>query len=106
MGGDVGDALVADLLGLNFAELELSLLSIDRVLDDALDGNDILEANGVQMIGTNLMVNLDEPLDDDELDLTVGQSILETVAEQEEHGEAITRLVGPGGRLRGEGARQ
>ena len=53
------------------------------------------------MIGTNLMVNLDEPLDDDELDLTVGQSILETVAEQEEHGEAITRLVGAGGRLRG-----
>ena len=30
MGGDVGDALVADLLGLNFAELELRRVEMSR----------------------------------------------------------------------------
>jgi hypothetical protein len=59
-----------------------------------------LEANGVQVVGADLMIHLDQALHDDELDLTVRQGVLQAVAENEEHREALARLVRASRRLR------
>ena len=50
------------------------------------------------------MVDLDETLHGDELDLAGGESISQTVAEDDDEGKALARLVGTRGGLGGPGS--
>ena len=118
VGGDEGDALAADLDLLDAAELELGLISVDRVdaetaldviektevLASLVDGNDIHEASGEVGVGADLAVDLDETLHHDVGDLTAGERVFQTVAEEEHEREALTELVGASGCAGGVGA--
>lgn len=118
VGGDEGDALLADLDLLDAAELVLSLLSLDgedgeaaldvieetEVLAGLVDGDDIHEAGGEVSVGADLAVNLDETLHHDVGDLTTGESVFQTVAEEEHERKALTELVGASGSAGGVGA--
>lgn len=56
------------------------------------------EASGEGLIGPDLAVHLDQTLLDDRGDLTAGQSVLQSVAEEDGEGERLPELVGTGGR--------
>jgi hypothetical protein len=93
---------------LNAAELEGSLLGEDSVEDEAslgviqqtevlvgaLDVDDVHEAGREDRISTDLTVNSNETLHQDQGNLTAGQGVLESVAEKDHQGQALTELVG------------
>lgn len=58
------------------------------------------EASGVGDISTDLAIDLDEPLHADLLDLISGQSVLETVPQEDDEGQALPQFVGTGGGTR------
>lgn len=59
------------------------------------------EASGVGNISADLAIDLDEPLHADLLDLISGQSVLETVPQEDDEGQALPQLVRTGGGTRG-----
>lgn len=107
------DAALAKLHSLDLAQLVLSLLGLDavdgeatlgvenqtEVLASLLDGDDVHEAGGEGGVGADLAVNLDETLHQDALGLTVVEGVLETVAQEDDEGQAFSLLVGTGRRL-------
>lgn len=107
------DAALAKLHSLDLAQLVLSLLGLNavdgeaalgvenetEVLASLLDGDDVHETGGVGGVGADLAVNLDETLHQDALGLAVVQGILETVAEEDDEGQALALLVRTGGGL-------
>jgi len=114
VGNDVGDLVLSNALLSDLAELEGSLLVVDAVgLETALgvvedtivfaglpDGDDIHEAEGVSVISSFFVVNFDVgALVLHDLDaLLVGESQLQTILQQNRHGNALTKLVGASGR--------
>ena len=114
------DAALAELNALHLAELVLSLLSLDavdgeaalgvvdetEVLASLLDGDDVHEAGGEGHVGADLAINLDETLHHDRLGLAVVQGVLETVAEEDNEGQAFSLLVRTGRGLGGVDTRQ
>lgn len=64
------------------------------------------ESGRVISVSADLIINLDEALHNNACDLTLGQGVLETVADQDDEGQALTELVGSGGGTRGKGAGQ
>ena len=51
------------------------------------------ETGGIGRVSAHLSVDLDEALHADHLNLVVGQSVLQTVADDEDEGEALSQLV-------------
>lgn len=114
------DAALAKLDALDLAELVLSLLRLDavdgeaalgvvdetEVLASLLDGDDVHEAGGEGHVGADLAINLDETLHHDGLGLAVVQGVLETVAQEDDEGQAFSLLVGTGRGLGGIDTRQ
>jgi len=96
------------LLVLDTAELVLSLLSSDtvngelalhspqktEVLVGLLNGDNIHEASGESGISADLAVDLDGAVHDNLDDLSLGEGIPKTVAEENDKGQAFALLVG------------
>ena len=109
-----GDCTAAKLDALDLAELVLSLLGLDTVdgeaalgvVDEAevlaslLDADDVHEAGREGHVGADLGVDLDQALHEDGLGLAVVESILETVADEDDQGHAVAELVRTGRGLR------
>jgi len=107
VGDEVGDTLLSELVSLDLQELEGGLLlgdSVDgessldivqetEVLAGPLDRDDVHEPGRVGLVGPDLSVNLDGPLGHDGGNLTSGQSVLETVSEEDGEGKRFTELV-------------
>lgn len=55
------------------------------------------EPSWVGDISADLAIDLDEPLHADLLDLISSQSVLETVPQKDDEGQALPQLVGTGG---------
>jgi len=101
------DPALAKLHLLDLAELVLSLLSLDavdceatlgvvdktEVLAGLLDTDNVHEASGVGGVSADLAVDLDEALHHDGLGLTAVKGVLETVADKDDQGKAVTELV-------------
>ncbi len=114
------DAALAQLYALDLAQLVGGLLLLDAVdsvaalgvVDEAevlarlLEGDDVHEAGGVGGVGADLAVNLDKALHEDGPRLAVVQRILETVADEDDEGEALSLLVRTGRGLRGVSSRE
>jgi hypothetical protein len=110
VGDNEGDTLGTKLNLLDLAQLVLGLLGSDtvdgettlgivdetEVLTGLLDRDGIHESSGVGGIGTDLVVDLDETLHKDGLNLLTVESVLETVADQDDQRQALTELVGTG----------
>merc|ERR1719355_317739 len=91
MGDEVGDALGTELDAADLAELVLGLLLGDavdsksaldvvheaEVLAGLVDGDDVHEASWVGVVGSDLAVDLDESLGNDERDLAAGEGVLQ-----------------------------
>jgi len=94
---EVWDTLVTELNAADLAELVLALLLGDavdgesaldivketEVLARLLERDDILETAWVGIVGSDLSVDLDQALGDNEGNLTASQSVLELVAEED-----------------------
>lgn len=95
--------LVLGLLGLDSVDGEAALGVVDEteVLASLLDGDDVHVAGRVGDVGADLAVNLDQALHHDGLGLAVVEGILETVADEDDQGHAVTELVRTGRRLGG-----
>lgn len=115
MGNNEGDTLGTNLHLTDLAELVLGLLIRDtvdnkatlnvvkdaEVLTSLLDLDDIHETGGVVDISANLAINLDVTLHNNGVGLTLVQSILQTVADKDNKGQALTELVRTRRRTRG-----
>lgn len=102
------DTATAQLDALDLAELVLGLLSLDtvdreaalgvvdktEVLASLLDADDVHEARRVGGVSADLAVDLDQTLHEDGLGLAVVQGVLETVAHEDDEGQAVASLVG------------
>jgi len=66
-----------------------------------LDGDDVHESRWELHVGAHFTVNLNKALHDDHLDLSVGEGVLKTIAEQDRQRKALTKLVRTGGWARG-----
>jgi len=95
----VGSLLLRDSVD---GEATLDVVKETEVLSRLLDRDDILETGGVGLVGSDLVVDLDEALLDDEGDLTSGKSVLQTVANEDGKGQALALLVGTRRRFGGE----
>lgn len=58
------------------------------------------EAGGVGDVSADLAIDLDEPLHADLLDLISSQSVLETVPQEDDEGQALPQFVGTSGGTR------
>ena len=110
MGGDVGHAALAKLQALDLAQLERSLLGVNahgheaaleivqdaEVLASLGDGNDVHHAERVSGIATDLVVHSDVArlVSADFDSLLAGESVFQSVAEQDRQGNALSKLVG------------
>ena len=97
VGDNVGNATGTELHLLDLEELVGGLLGGDAVNDEAalnvvedtevlarlLDRNNVLETSGVGGVGADLAVDLDETLGSDGVNLTAGESVLQSVAEED-----------------------
>jgi len=115
MSDEVRDGVLAHGNILNLAELELGLLLRDAVDVEATlgivqetevlaglgDAHDVHETDGESGIGSNLVVDSDKALSGNKENLTSGKSVLETVSQENDHGDALAGLVGTRGWLRG-----
>jgi hypothetical protein len=120
MGNHERDSLGTNLELLHLAQLVLGLLIRDavhnkaslgvvenaKVFSSLLNLNNVHEASGVVGVSANLTVNLDEALHDNASNLTLGQGILQAVADEHNERETLTELVGSRGGTRGKGAGQ
>ena len=64
-----------------------------EVLAGLVDLHNIHESSGELGIGTDFAVNLDEPLLQDGLDLLAGQSVLETISQENSQRHGFTTTV-------------
>lgn len=78
--------LVLGLLGLDSVDGESALGVVDKAeaLAGLLDGDDVHEAGGVSLVGADLAIDLDQALHEDGAGLTVVESILEAVSEEDD----------------------
>jgi hypothetical protein len=109
----VGNAALAELHTLDLAELVLCLLvcyPVDgeaalgvvdetEVLAGLLDGDNVHQSRGEGGVGADLAVNLDEALHEDGIDLAGVESVLQTVAEEDDQRQRVAELVRTGGSL-------
>jgi MoaA/NifB/PqqE/SkfB family radical SAM enzyme len=109
----VGNAALAELHTLDLAELVLCLLvcyPVDgeaalgvvdetEVLAGLLDGDNVHQSRGEGGVGADLAVNLDEALHEDSIDLAGVESVLQTVAEEDDQRQRVAELVRTGGSL-------
>ncbi|GMT32155.1 hypothetical protein PFISCL1PPCAC_23452, partial [Pristionchus fissidentatus] len=116
VGDDEGNSLGSNGHLGDLAKLEVTLLGGDAVADETalgvveeteslvglLDVDDIHESSGESHLSADLSVDLDQALLADLASLGVGQSVLQTVTEEEDEGEGLTELVGSGGGARSE----
>ena len=109
MGGDVRDLFLADLLGDDLAKLESGLLGFDSVgLESSLDieedsevlvgllnGDNVHLTKRVSVVSSDLAVDLDETLlvVDDLSGFISGESVLESLLEENVQGDALSELV-------------
>lgn len=91
------------LLSLNGDESEatLDIIKQAEVLIGLVNGDDIHETSREVKISANFSVDFDSTAHDNHQSLAAGERILETVAEDEGKGKALTELVRTGGRARG-----
>jgi len=61
-----------------------------------LDGDNVHESERVGVIGSDLAVNLDEPLLEDGSDLSAGKGELQSVSKEDGQRKALSELVGSG----------
>lgn len=120
VGDQVRNSLLSELVRLDLQELEGGLLrgdSVDgessldivqetEVLARSLNGDDVHESSRVSLVGPDLSVNLDGPLGQNGGDLTTGQSVLETVSEEDGQRKGLPKLVRTGGRSGSVSSRQ
>jgi len=78
-------------------EAALGIVHHAEVLVGLVNGDDIHEATRVVGVGANLAVDLDEALHENLLDLLLGESVFETVTQDEDQWQAFTHLVRAGG---------
>eukprot|EP00916_Digyalum_oweni_P023016 GHVL01038194.1.p2 GENE.GHVL01038194.1~~GHVL01038194.1.p2 ORF type:complete len:185 (-),score=14.15 GHVL01038194.1:87-641(-) len=97
------------------AQFVLGLLSLDAVHNESsldvvqdaeelicsINGDHILETAGVCLVCAHLAVHFDEALHDDLLALVIGEGVLQTVTQQDGHGQALSRPVRSGAGLGG-----
>jgi hypothetical protein len=109
----VGNAALSELHTLDLAELVLCLLVcypvdgeatlgvVDQaeVLAGLLDGDDVHQSRGEGGVGADLAVNLDEALHEDGIDLAGVESVLQTVAEEDDQRQRVAELVRTRGSL-------
>jgi hypothetical protein len=112
MRNQVGNAALAQLHTLNLAQLVFGLLGGDAVDGEAalgvvdetemlarlLDGDDVHESGGEVDIGADAVVDLDETLHDNGLDFAAVEGVLQTIANEDNEGHAIPKLVRTGRR--------
>jgi len=118
MGDDVWDRVFADALLLDLAEFELGFLLGDldggeaslnivedsEVLSGLGDGDDVHETEGESVVSADLVVHSDVSvilIFADLKALVSGESILQSGSEEDREGEALSHLVGTGGRSGG-----
>lgn len=96
VGDNVGDTTGTELHLLDLEELVRGLLGGDAVDDESalnvvedaevlarlFDRDNVLETGGVGGVGADLAVDLDESLGSDGVDLTAGEGVLQSVAEE------------------------
>lgn len=95
--------LVLGLLGLNSVDGEATLGVVDKteVFARLLNSDDVHEAGREGHIGADFAVDLDQALHEDGLGLAVVQGILETIADEDDQGQAVAELVRTGRGLGG-----
>lgn len=115
VGDNVGDGVLTDALLLDLAEFELrlglrdldSLESSLNVVEDSEglsglgDGNDVHEAEGESVVSADLVVHSDVSVvlvSADLEALNAGESVLQSVSEEDREGDALSHLVGTSGR--------
>jgi len=110
VGGDHGDLVGADADSGDLAELELGLSIVNRgegeaalgVVQEAelllglVDGDNIHETSGEAGVSADLAVNLHKAAHANRESLLAGQSVLETLTEDEDNREGVTEGVGAG----------
>jgi len=82
-------------------ESALDVIDQTEVLVGSLKGDDVHESSWEVDIGSDLAVDLDQSLHEDLLDLLTGESVVQSVTEEENEWETLTLLVGSLGWLRG-----
>jgi hypothetical protein len=115
VGHDVGDGVLTDALLLDLAEFELGLGGRDldslesslNVVKDSEgfgglgDGDDVHEAEGESVVSADLVVHSDVSVvlvSADLEALNAGESVLQSVSEEDREGDALSHLVGTSGR--------
>lgn len=120
VGHEKGDLVLAYFHLLDLAQLEIGLVLVDavhgkaaldvvqqaKVLARLLDTDDVHEAGGVGLVGSDLAVHFDEALHDYGLGLLAGQGVAQAVAQKDDEGDALALLVRATRRLGGPGARE
>jgi len=111
VGDNIWDLVLANALTLDLAKLEGGFLGVNsvgletslnveehaEVLTGLVDGDNILETNGVLVVAANLVVDSDVvgTLVTDNLDaFLVVEGVLQSVSEEDRNGDALTELVG------------
>jgi len=74
-------------------ESSLDIVDKTEVLSSLVDGDYIHESSRVGDVSAHLAVDLDKTLHHDLLGLHVGQSVLETVAQEDDEGQTFSQLV-------------
>jgi len=77
-----------------YSESTLDVEHDTEVFARLLDGDDIHEASGEFGVSSDLVVDLDESLGNNQGDFTSGQGVFETVAEEHAQGKTLAQLVG------------
>jgi hypothetical protein len=109
----VGNGALAELHTLDLAELVLCLLVcypvdgeaalgvVDKaeVLAGLLDRDDVHQSRGESGVSADLSIDLDEALHEDGIDLAGVESVLQTVAEEDDQRQRVAELVRTGGGL-------
>lgn len=104
---DEWDTLISELNTLDFAKLVGGFFGTDsvdgktpldvehdsEVLPGLFDGDDIHEAGGELGVSSDLVVNLDESLGNDQGDFTPCQGVFETVSEEHAQRKTLAQLV-------------
>jgi len=78
-------------------ETALGIVHHAEVLVGLVNGDNVHEATRVVGVGANLAIDLDEALHENLLDLLLGESVFETVTQDQDQWQAFTHLVRAGG---------